>query len=205
MTAARRTLGRLVVAGARQGRRLYGKAFSLSAAGAFASFGPRSVLEPPVRLKGERRIAIGSGVWIGGGSWLNVLEPDGDGVAIEIGDGCRLAGGCTLAAARSVRLGRSVLFARGVYVADHGHAFDDTGRPVLAQGVTAPAPVDIDDGAWLGEHVVVCPGVRIGRGAVIGANAVVTADVPDHAVAVGAPARVVRRLDGPARAAERAA
>jgi acetyltransferase-like isoleucine patch superfamily enzyme len=65
---------------------------------------------------------------------------------------------------------------------------------VLDQGIDRIAPVEIGDGAWLGENVVVGPGVRIGRGAVVGANAVVLDDVPDHAVAVGAPARVVHRL-----------
>ena len=54
----------------------------------------------------------------------------------------------------------------------------------------------IGDGAWLGQNVVVCPGVTIGRGAVIGANAVVLDDVPDYAVAVGVPASVVRRFAG---------
>ena len=84
--------------------------------------------------------------------------------------------------------------ARGVYIADHSHAFADTARPVLEQGITGVAPVEIGDGAWLGENVVVGPGVRVGRGAVVGANSVVLADVPDFAVAVGAPARVVRQL-----------
>ena len=84
--------------------------------------------------------------------------------------------------------------ARNAYIADHQHAFTDTTRAVLDQGIEKTAPVEIGDGAWLGENVVVGPGVRIGRGAVIGANAVVLADVPDHSVAVGAPARVVRTV-----------
>jgi acetyltransferase-like isoleucine patch superfamily enzyme len=65
---------------------------------------------------------------------------------------------------------------------------------VLDQGVEQIEPVEIGDGAWLGQNVVVGPGVRIGRGAVIGANSVVLSDVPDHCVAVGAPARVVREV-----------
>ena len=56
-------------------------------------------------------------------------------------------------------------------------------------------PVVIEDGAWLGENVVVCPGVRIGKGAVIGANSVVLRDVPARSLAVGAPATVVREID----------
>jgi lipopolysaccharide O-acetyltransferase len=172
--------------------RARGKAFSLLAGPGFAGFGRRSVLQPPIRLGGARRIAVGSGVYVGAGSWLQVLDGEGDGVALEIGDGTSIVGACVISAARSVRLGRHVLLARNVYIADHQHAFEDIRRPVLAQGITRVGPVEIGDGAWLGENVVVGPGVRIGRGAVVGANAVVLSSVPDHCVAVGAPARVVR-------------
>ena len=165
-------------------------------AGAFASFGNNSVIQPPVRLSGERRISIGNGVFIGAGSWLQVIDGDGERrVAIEVGDGTTMAGGCVLSAVDSIRLGRNVLFARNVYVADHMHAFENSSEAVLDQGLTRVRPVEIADGAWLGQNVVVGPGVRVGRGAVVGANSVVLDDVPDLAVAVGAPARVVRRFD----------
>ena len=167
------------------------KAFSMLVHGAFASFGKHSVLQPPLRLSREHRIAIGSGVFVGSGSWLQVLE-DGPGVALEVGDGTSIAGNCVLSAAQSVRLGRQVLLARNVYISDHIHSYSDVARAVLEQGVEQVAGVVVDDGAWLGQNVVVCPGVRIGRGAVIGANSVVLEDVPDHSLAVGAPARVVR-------------
>jgi lipopolysaccharide O-acetyltransferase len=135
---------------------------------------------------------VGSDVFVGAGSWLQVLEGPGDEPALAIGDGTSVAGGCVLSAAWSVRLGQKVLLARNVYVSDHVHAFRDLERAVLEQGVDRVEPVEIGDGAWLGQNVVVCPGVSIGRGAVIGANSVVREDVPDYAVAVGAPARVVR-------------
>lgn len=167
------------------------KSFSVLAAGAFASFGERSVLQPPIRLSGEHRIAIGSGVFVGSGSWLQVLE-DGPDVALEVGDGTSIAGNCVISAARSVRLGRQVLLARNVYISDHIHAYSDAGRAVLEQGVEQVRGVVIADGAWLGQNVVVCPGVTIGRGAVVGANSVVLDDVPAHSLAVGAPARIVR-------------
>jgi acetyltransferase-like isoleucine patch superfamily enzyme len=188
-----RIVGRAFLAAHRGLHRLWAKAFSVLASGAFAEFGAHSVLEPPVRLGGERRISIGDGVYVGAGSWLQALG-SGNAVALRLGDGTSIAGGCVLSAASSIRLGRKVLLARNVYVADHSHAFADTTRAVLDQGVDRIAPVEIGDGAWLGENVVVGPGVRIGRGAVVGANAVVLEDVPDHAVAVGAPARVVREL-----------
>lgn len=197
MRFARRLVGRGFVGAYRGAVRAWGKTFSLLAGGAFASFGRHSVLQPPVRLDGEWRIAIGSGVYVGAGSWLQVIDGHGDAVALELGDGTSIQGGCVLSAALGVRLGRQVLLARHVYVSDHAHAFGDTSRAVLAQGIDRVEPVEICDGAWLGENVVVCPGVRIGRGAVVGANSVVTSDVPDFSVAVGAPARVVRTFAGP--------
>lgn len=174
--------------------RARGKAFSLLAARAFASFGARTVLQPPIRLDGQGRIAVGSGVFVGAGSWLQVLGSETGDIALTIGDGTSIAGNCVLSAAASIRLGKKVLVARGVYVSDHIHAYEDPSRAVLDQGIDRVEAVEIGDGAWLGENVVICPGVRVGRGAVVGANAVVLEDVPDHALAVGVPARVVRRF-----------
>jgi acetyltransferase-like isoleucine patch superfamily enzyme len=177
--------------------RARGKTFSLLAGPGFAGFGPRSVMQPPIRLGGVGRIRIGRGVYIGSGSWLQVLAGCDRDEALVIGDGTSIVGACVISAARSVTLGRDVLIARNVYIADHQHAFEDPTRPVLAQGIARVAAVEIGDGAWLGENVVIGPGVRVGRGAVVGANSVVLRSVPDHSVAVGAPARVVRRFAEP--------
>jgi lipopolysaccharide O-acetyltransferase len=195
MSRARRGFGSSCARLYRFGVRARGKAFSLLLGGAFAEFGESSVVQPPVRLGGEDRIAIGKGVFVGAGSWLQVVDGQGEGVAIDIGDGTSIAGKCVLSAARSIRVGRKVLMAQNVYVADHSHAFDDVARAVLDQGLDRVEPVEIGDGAWIGQNVFVGPGVRIGRGAVIGANAVVLHDVPAHTVAVGAPAQPIRRLD----------
>ena len=63
------------------------------------------------------------------------------------------------------------------------------------QGLARIEPVRVDDGAWLGQGVVVLPGVTIGARSVIGANSVVTSDIPERCIAVGAPAKVIRTLD----------
>jgi acetyltransferase-like isoleucine patch superfamily enzyme len=177
------------------------KLFSLLAAGSFDSFGARSVVQLPVRLQGEERMAIGNGVFVGAGCWLQVLEGESDGVALRLEDDVAIAGYCVLSAAKSIRLGRHVSLARNVYIADHSHAYDDPERPMSEQGVTQVEPVVVEDGAWLGENVVVLPGVRIGRGSVVAANSVVAKDVPDFSLAIGSPARVVRRF-GPKPAPE---
>jgi acetyltransferase-like isoleucine patch superfamily enzyme len=179
--------------------RLRTKCFSLLVSGTFARFGHKTVLTSPLRLLGERRIAIGDEVFIGSGCWLQTL-PDGqnESVAISIGNGTSIAGACVISAVRGVSLEEDVLLARNVYISDHIHKYTLTDTPILAQGLDKISPVQIKRGAWLGQNVVVCPGVTIGKGAVIGANSVVIHDVPDRCVAVGAPARVVKDLGGEA-------
>lgn len=169
------------------------KLFSVLIAGGFARFGRQTVLSPPLRVSGERRIEIGNGVYLGSGCWLQTL-PDGAncGTAIVIGNGVSIAGSCVISAVRAVHIEADVLMARNVYISDHIHRYRSTTLPVLAQGVDKVRPVVIKAGAWLGQNVVVCPGVSIGTGAVVGANSVVTEDVPDYSVAVGSPARVVK-------------
>jgi lipopolysaccharide O-acetyltransferase len=174
--------------------RARGKAFSMSISGAFHSFGAKSVIAPPVRIQGEQSIDIGSGVYVGAGSWLQVIDLDSASPALTIGDGTKIAGSCVLSAAVDVTIGSRVLLARNVYIADHGHAFHDPARPVLDQGIRDLAAVCVGDGAWLGQNVVVMPGVTIGEGAVIGANAVVTHDVPPRTIVGGVPAKILRAL-----------
>jgi acetyltransferase-like isoleucine patch superfamily enzyme len=92
-----------------------------------------------------------------------------------------------------------------VYTSPHtqilavNHVFDDTHRPFIEQGITAQGIV-IEDDVWLGASAIVTDGVRVGKGAVVAAGAVVTDDVPAHSVVAGVPARVVRRLNGRAPA-----
>jgi acetyltransferase-like isoleucine patch superfamily enzyme len=179
------------------------RGFSLACSGGFAAFGAGSVIQPPVRLSGESRISVGSKVFIGSGAFLQVLEhPQGIG-SIVIGDGVSMTGDCVVSSAASVTFGRKVLIARNVYIADHRHTFDDPTLAILDQGIEQIDPVYIGDGAWLGQNVVVGPGVTIGHGAVVGANSVVLHDVPARSVAIGAPARVVRELDGSAKGVKR--
>lgn len=192
MGLARRVIGSVFLQSVWAARRARRRCFSALAAGGFAEFGRGTALETPVRLLGERRIAIGNNVFVGPGCWLQTTDEGGEEVALWIGDGSNIAGNCVISAVSHVRLGKKVLLARNVYISDHIHAYEDASMAVLDQGVARVQPVDIEEGAWLGQNVVVCPGVRIGRGAVIGANSVVLEDIPAFSLAVGAPARVVR-------------
>ncbi len=189
-----RHIGRLFLFCYRFAIRLQGKCFSVLISAAFADFGKRSVIAPPVRLVGEDRIVVGKDVFVGAGSWLQVLPGEcNNSAAILIGDGTSIAGNCVISAAKSVILEKNVLVARNVYISDHRHRYGVLERPIMDQGVDKVAQVLIENGAWIGQNVVICPGVRIGCGAVIGANSVVNRDIPEYCVAAGSPARVVRR------------
>jgi acetyltransferase-like isoleucine patch superfamily enzyme len=176
--------------------RLKCKVFSLFISGAFGHFGRQTVLMSPIRLSGERRISIGDHVFIGPDSWLQTISGEESGpIAISIGSGTSIAGACVISAVKNVTIEDKVLVARNVYISDHIHRYIQAGVPVLAQGLDKIMPVLIKRGAWLGQNVVVCPGVTIGEGAVIGANSVVTQNIPDYCVAAGAPARVVKTIE----------
>jgi acetyltransferase-like isoleucine patch superfamily enzyme len=177
-------------------QRTQGKLFTLLIRGDFQKLGSRTVLRPPIRLGGVRFIEVGSRVFVGPNSWLEVIaeERPSKGPAISIGDETAITGFCTITAVRNVVIEPKVLMARYVYIADHSHAHASRLKPVKDQGLTKIAPVRICEGAWLGQSVVVCPGVTIGRNAVVGANSVVRSDVPDFCVAAGAPARVIRSV-----------
>jgi acetyltransferase-like isoleucine patch superfamily enzyme len=120
---------------------------------------------------------------VGAGQWQRI------GAETRIQDGCRIYG--------DVAIGRGCIFAPNIFVSTGIHAFDVKPHlPILEQERSAPMverPVRILDDCWLGTNVAVMPGVTIGRGCVIGANAVVTADLTPYSVAGGVPARVIRK------------
>jgi len=123
---------------------------------------------------------------------------------LQIGDGVSMEYDCHIGCVNEVRIGARVLMASRVYISDHTHGGTDledlmlapNARPVISKG-----PVIFEDEVWLGEGVAVMPGVRIGRSSIIGANAVVTRDIPPFSVAVGAPARVIKTMKPEAPAA----
>ena len=119
---------------------------------------------------------------------------------LRIGDKCTFARRDSINCYLDVEVGDSVLVADDVYISDFDHRFADPDRPITEQGIVK-SRVRIGDDVWLGTKSTVTRGVVIGNGAVVGANAVVTHDVPDYGVAVGIPARVVRSRRPPSASA----
>jgi acetyltransferase-like isoleucine patch superfamily enzyme len=138
----------------------------------------------------EDRLRIGAGVLFEPGVW--VTAPGA--ARVSIGAGTFLNLGVMVAALELVEIGEHCMFANGCFISDADHRFDDQETPVTWQGFTTKGPTRIGDNVWCGANVVITSGVTIGERSVIGANSVVTGDIPPHSVAVGAPARVIRQI-----------
>ncbi len=161
------------------------RAHSLSLSG--ARIAGKCLLAERVRVDRPWQVGIGKRVQLEADVWLKLVSAQ---ATIEIGDYVFMGRGTEIDASLAVAIGSHVLIAPGVFITDHGHNID-AGPRIDAQGCHA-APVIIEDEVWLGTHCVVLPGVRIGRGAVVGAGAVVTKDVLPYAVVAGVPARLLR-------------
>jgi acetyltransferase-like isoleucine patch superfamily enzyme len=142
----------------------------------------------------EGRLEIGANVLLEPGVWLTAPSP----ARISIGAGTFLNLGVMIAAAELVEIGEHCMLANGCFVTDADHRFDDPDKPVPWQGFTAKGPTRLGDNVWCGAHVVITGGVTIGERCVIGANSVITQDIPAFSVAAGAPAHVLRQIEYPA-------
>lgn len=110
---------------------------------------------------------------------------------LSVGDSVFINQGVTIHAELDVTIGNRVEIGDGVTI------YDTNFHPVVPGGEVKSGPVNIQDDVWLGNGVLILPGVSVGRGSVVGAGAVVTQDIPQGSLAVGSPAKVVRGFDVP--------
>ena len=122
--------------------------------------------------------------------WVTIAED----AHVRIGSGCFLNIGVMVASVERVEIGDHCMFANGCFVSDGGHRFDDPETPVPWQGFTSKGPTRIGDNVWCGANVVITSGVTVGERCVIGANSVVTRDVPPFSIAAGVPAKVLNPI-----------
>jgi acetyltransferase-like isoleucine patch superfamily enzyme len=155
--------------------------------GQFGALPRSSIIRWPFEGRGFERIFIGEEVVLNPGCGLGTGERG----QIRIGSGTAVTERLHVWAEESVTIGERVLIAHNVHIHDSRHCTDDHNVAIQDQGMCGTRPIRIKEGAWLGANAVILAGVTVGRNAVVGANAVVTSDVPDFGVAVGVPARVV--------------
>jgi acetyltransferase-like isoleucine patch superfamily enzyme len=151
---------------------------------------------PQGALYNEHYVHIGAGTMIGPYACVTAGMAPGQQMAsnpvVRIGDRCVIGRGSHIIGHWSIELGDDIQTGPYVYITDQNHSYLDPAMPIGRQWPVESA-VRIGSGSWLGANVVVLPGSQIGEHVVVAAGAVVRGELPDHCVAAGVPARVVRR------------
>ena len=165
----------------------------------FGSFGNGSVMCFPFEtIVNECAIHVGEQTIIApyvalSAGWMPD-QPKLANAIVTIGSYCVIGRGSSIIGHESIVIGDGVWTGPFVHITDCNHDYHDRTMPIGWQAMD-PKPITIGDGSWLGHGTIVLPGTTIGRNVTIGANSVVMGDIPDYAVAVGSPARVVRTYD----------
>lgn len=161
----------------------------------FQSFGCKSAIISPLSINGPKNIRIGNRVFVAYKTWLAAVPHTGEPTCLlELQDGVTIGHFNHIYATKKIVIEKNVLTADRVYISDNLHGYKDITVPIKEQPIIQHGEVVIGEGSWLGENVCVL-GVKIGKHCVIGANSVVTKNIPDYSVAVGTPAKVIRYYD----------
>lgn len=158
----------------------------------FKFIGKRVRIVRPLIIEGYENISIGNKVIIRYNASISALPLTGVKPILDIGDGTVIGNFCHIYATQKIIIGRKVLTADKVYISDNLHQYEDISIPIIDQPIKQIRNVIIGDGSWIGENVCII-GATVGKGCVIGANSVVVKPIPDYSVAVGSPARIIKR------------
>lgn len=159
----------------------------------FGKFGFKSRVGKLIKLEKPKNIYIGNQVSVGQFSWLaaNPLAINKKPI-LEIQDNTYIGNFAHIYCVNNIIISDNVLIADKVYITDNLHNYHNINLPIIKQEIIQLSPIKINSGAWIGENVCII-GVNIGKNSVIGANSVVTKDIPDYCIAVGSPAKIIKR------------
>lgn len=167
------------------------------------------VFDKPYRLVNPQLMEMGDDVYFGPNASVacnleypsDVLNPP-EGTekqtfnpTLSIGNRVSSTGGLQLSAREKIVIEDDVLFATNVHMTDAFHGYENVDLPYKFQPMWKMAPIVIKRGAWIGQNAVIAPGVTVGEMSIIGANSVVNQDIPPYCIAVGAPAKVIKKWD----------
>lgn len=153
----------------------------------------------PNYISGMKYISIGQNFSSLPGLRLECIEDYFEGQhftpQLIIGDNVSFNYFCHVGCINKIIIGDNVLIGSFVLIIDHSHgSLDMVDIPMINRQLLSKGPVVIEDNVWIGEHACILPGVTVGKGSIIGANAVVTKDVPPYSVVAGVPGKIVKSL-----------
>lgn len=141
----------------------------------------------------RRALLLGMGCSVGSGCEIEPHVDVGFSPRLRIGNRCQINQNVAM---KSAVIGDNVMIAPGVVFLDRLHRFNRVDIPMALQGETERLITEIGSDVWIGQNVIVMPGIRIGEGAIVGAGSVVTKDVAAWSIVVGVPARFLRSRHG---------
>jgi len=165
---------------------------------------PRSYLGPGSKVLGTMAIEVGECAYINRYAWIEAVHTFGNQSfhpAILIGRGLAASDNLHITSINRIEIGDNCLFGSSVLISDHNHGSyrgDEQSNPLespVQRKLVSHGTVIIGSNVWLGDNVVVMGPVRIGNGVVVGANSVITRDIPDNVIVAGTPARIVKRFN----------
>lgn len=160
------------------------------------------LIRRPIYVRGKNLLSYSEGLTTGYNCRFEMFDISRDEKRkLVIGKKCKIGDNVHIAAGEKITIGDNCLFASKIYISDISHGdysdMETASNPNIPpdERPLVTKPVSIGNNVWLGDNVCVLPGVSIGNGCVIGANAVVNKDIPDNCIAVGIPAKVIKKYD----------
>lgn len=171
------------------------KLFILLYGNKFYFFSSKSSILDPLKIEGFEYMYIDERVSIGKYGWLGCYPvPDKDLPKLRIGKGVNIGNLCHISCTNSIIIEDNVLIAEKVTLADSTHEYERIDIPIIHQPFGMLRSVKIGEGSWIADNCCIL-GASIGKHCVIGAGSVVTKDIPDFCVAVGNPAKIIKRYN----------
>lgn len=160
------------------------------------------LIRRPIYVRGKRFLQYGKGFTTGYSCRLEMFDTGiGRDKKLIIGEKCKIGDYVHIAAGESVTIGDNCLMASKIYISDINHG-DYSGIFEYSSPDSPPdsrplftKPVSIGNNVWIGENVCILAGVKIGDGCIIGANSVLTKSIPDNCIAVGNPAKIIKKYN----------
>lgn len=158
------------------------------------------IIRFPIDVRGKKFISIAKGFTCGPGCRIEAY-PEHFEKTLFFGENFQMNDYVHITAMKSVKIGNNVLMASKIYISDCSHGSyagneqDSHPESIPKDRIMYAKPVVIEDNVWLGEFVSVLPGVTIGKGSIIGANSVVSKSIPANVIAVGSPAKPIKKFN----------
>lgn len=160
------------------------------------------IIRFPIDIRNKKNIDLGKNLTTGIGCRIEGFPiSDACEVVLKFGENVQMNDYVHITAAKSVEIGDNVLMASKIYISDCSHGSylgDSNDSSPFTSPIARPLsvkPVKIENNVWLGEFVSVLPGVTIGQGTIVGANSVVSKSLPPNVIAVGSPAKPIKKFN----------